>query len=257
MHTNITADAAAEKGMSARSLGIAILLHAIIIGVAFQQTRPDKPVQPQAVMSVAIDLQPSPSVPQQQSSPALTRAWPVPELELPGVVPAPDREIIPEPEPEPVFEPDPEFTETPEPSRREPVTKSDWPPRKDPSETEPTEQKKSDEPTAKETTSGKTGAKPKPGKLEGFPNPDTPPRILDPDWPRSVRRNFDGTVEVKVVVGTDGRAIRVEIQKGTGNKSWDDDLRDAFKEADYAPGVHHGTVLITSHVFRIHFKRTR
>ena len=243
--------------MSARSLGIAVLLHAIIIGVAFQQMRPARPVQPQAVLSVATDLQPSASVLQRQSSPALARAWPAPELELPGVVPAPDREVIPDQEPDPVYEPDPEFIETAESTRREPETKVDWPLRKEPTETERVEQQKTGEPSAKETSSGRTGTRPTTGKLEGFSNPDTPPRILNPDWPRSVRRNFDGTVEVKVVVGTNGRAMRVEIQKSTGSQSWDNDLRDAFKEADYAPGMHNGMVLITCHTFRVHFRRTR
>jgi len=244
--------------MSPRSFGIAVLLHACLIGMALQQLGEPEHVRPQAVMSVTASVQVPSSMPQPQRSPAQARAWPVPELELPGDVPAPDQEIDPTPEPEPLQEPQPEFTEAPEPENHRPVIKRDWTPRTD--VTEPVDapaERVSQVSDENVTTTGKEGDRPRSGEFEGFPSPDNPPRILNPDWPESVRERYTGSIQVKVVVGTNGRALRVELVEGTRNKTWDDRMLETFKNADYIPGVHNGMVLITSHIFRVHFRRTR
>lgn len=242
--------------MSPRSFGIAILLHACLIGVALQQLRKPEPVKPHAAMSVTANVQAPSAMPQPQSSPAPNRAWPAPELELPGVVPAPDLEIVPEHEPEPVYEPQPEIHETSQPETRQPVTQADWKLR-EPAVDQTVVQPVSESADETTTTVGKPSDAPRRGKLEGFANPDAPPRILDPSWPLAVRERFDGTVKVKVVVGADGNALRVELVQGTGNNTWDAKMLETFKEANYAPGMHNGMVLITSHTFRVHFRRTR
>ncbi|MBZ0138052.1 MAG: TonB family protein [Planctomycetes bacterium] len=224
--------------------------------MAMQQLTDPKLVEPLAAISVTADIQAPSSQPQPQNSPAPHRAWPAPDLELPGKIPAPDQEFVPEPEPKPVYEPLPEFTERELPETRQPVIKANWKPRREPPVEQPTTAPISDS-EEDITTEGVAAKRPSAGEIDGFPNPDSPPRILKPAWPRSVRENFDGAVSVKVVVGADGNALRVELIEGTGNNTWDTRLLETFNQADYTPGMHNGMVLITSHTFRIHFRRTR
>lgn len=243
--------------MSARSLGIALLLHALLIGVALQQLSEPRQVQPESVLAVATEIHAATSLPQPQSSPALPRAWPAPELELPGEVPAPDREFETETEPQPAHEPEPQLMDVSEaeapPVPRTPA-ETHWQPREPIPEVAEVMEPAEPQPLPSDSA-GKPKPSPRSGVLQGFPNPDTPPRILNPRWPRTVRDNFTGTVQIRVVVGMDGRAMRVELLEGTGNETWDERLLKIFQEADYIPGVHQGMVLITSHVFRVHFKR--
>jgi TonB family protein len=229
--------------MSARSLGIAVLLHALMIGVALQQWAEPRHVQPEAVLAVATEVQAASSLPEPQSPPAVASAWPAPEVELPGDLPPPDREMIHEPEPGPVEEPQPEFMETiaPPPVRAPLVESGLMPP--------------ADTPAAAESVPVAAAPAPRATRIEGFPAPDVPPRILDPEWPRVVRERFRGTIEVKVVVGVDGTALRVEVVDGTGNPDWDGKLESAFRRARYIPGMHRHAVLICSHNFRVHFRR--
>jgi TonB family protein len=86
-------------------------------------------------------------------------------------------------------------------------------------------------------------------------SPDQPPRIIDPQWPRSVRRRFTGSVVVDVSVTADGRATDVEVIEGTGNADFDEALSETFAESRYVPASTSGVPVACTHRFRVTFRR--
>jgi TonB family protein len=86
-------------------------------------------------------------------------------------------------------------------------------------------------------------------------SPDQPPGIIDPQWPRSVRRRFTGSVVVDVSVTADGRATDVEMVEGTGNADLDEALRETFADTRYIPASTSGVPVACKHRFRVTFRR--
>lgn len=84
---------------------------------------------------------------------------------------------------------------------------------------------------------------------------DRAPLLARVDWPRSMRRLFEGTVEVRVEIDRNGKAMRVELVRGTGHENWDNALLDAMRAAAYLPALKDHHPVPSRHTFRIEFVR--
>ncbi|MCG3184942.1 MAG: hypothetical protein ICCCNLDF_03111 [Planctomycetes bacterium] len=231
--------------MKFQHLGIALLLHAGAIGLAFWQLTPrrvQETHQP-AVVSAGI------RVFEQQAQPdeAFTPPSPAPEqpVEGPGELPPPTEILLPPEEPQPEPEPPQPLTpveETlPAPERSRQPSLFPRPQRaKPPAEPPPAA---AESPATTRASSGPVTA------------PETPPRILNPDWPLLVRKGFTGRVVIDVVVRLDGRAYEIEVIEGTGRAEWDQALVDTFRNANYLPGYLNGQPVICKHRYSITFRK--
>ena len=243
--------------MSPRSVGVAILIHAALITAALN-TLDDRDVASPSPAVLRVAPASVASAPDGAHSPALSRGQPVPELESRGESPVPVWEPswqleINEPEP-PAEAPGNQLPEhTPEVDPVAPPSAPSHPlrlpdPAPDPSHAESPAQPGSAAPDASHTGAGAaTGTRP----------PEAIPVLLDPDWPRALRRDFTGKVSVRVLVGTHGRALRVELLQGTGRSDMDTLVTRTFEQAMYQPGQRRGTAVICEHTFHVHFKRSR
>lgn len=231
--------------MKLQHLGIALLLHAGAIGLAFWQLTPrrvQETHQP-AVVSAGI------RVFEQQAQPeeAFTPPSPAPEqpVEGPGELPPPTEILLPPEEPQPEPEPPQPLTpveETlPAPERSRQPSLFPRPQRaKPPAEPQPVA---TESPATTRASSGPVTA------------PETPPRILNPEWPLLVRKGFTGRVVIDVVVRLDGRAYEIEVIEGTGRAEWDQALVDTFRNANYLPGYLNGQPVICKHRYSITFRK--
>lgn len=231
--------------MKFQHLGIALLLHAGAIGLAFWQLTPrrvQETHQP-AVVSAGI------RVFEQQVQPeeAFTPPSPAPEqpVEGPGELPPPTEILLPPEEPQPEPEPPQPLTPTeetlPAPERSPQPSLFPRPRRaKPPAEPPPAA---AESPATARASSGPVTA------------PETPPRILNPDWPLLVRKGFTGRVVIDVVVRLDGRAYEIEVIEGTGRAEWDQALVDTFRNANYLPGYLNGQPVICKHRYSITFRK--
>jgi len=238
--------------MKLKHLGIALLLHAGAIGLAFWQLTPrrvQETHQP-AVVSAGLRV-----FEQQQAQPedAFTPPQPAPEqpVEEPGELPPPTEILLPPEEPQP--EPErprplaPVEPTLPEPERSPQPSRFPRPqPAPQPSPSQPTAETQpvaAESPAASRASSGPVTA------------PETPPRILNPDWPLLVRKGFTGRVVIDVVVRLDGRAHDIEVIEGTGRAEWDQALVDTFRNANYLPGYLNGQPVICKHRYSITFRK--
>ena len=231
--------------MKFQHLGIALLLHAGAIGLAFWQLTPrrvQETHQP-AVVSAGI------RVFEQQAQPeeAFTPPSPAPEqpVEGPGELPPPTEILLPPEEPQPEPEPPQPLTpieeSLPAPERSPQPSLFPRPQRaKTPAEPPPAA---AESPATARGSSGPVTA------------PETPPRILNPEWPLLVRKGFTGRVVIDVVVRLDGRAYEIEVIEGTGRAEWDQALVDTFRNANYLPGYLNGQPVICKHRYSITFRK--
>lgn len=232
--------------MKLKHLGIALLLHAGAIGLAFWQLTPrrvQETHQP-AVVSAGLRV-----FEQQQAQPeeVFTPPQPAPEqpVEGPGELPPPTEILLPPEEPQPEPEPPQPLTQLeetlPAPERSRQPSLFPRPQRaKPPAEPQPVA---TESPAATRASSGPVTA------------PETPPRILNPDWPLLVRKGFTGRVVIDVVVRLDGRAYDIEVIEGTGRAEWDKALVDTFRNANYLPGYLNGQPVICKHRYSITFRK--
>ncbi len=219
--------------MSPRSIGTALLLHALMLGVLAQGVPPSAPSMPGAgVVQAMLNVSSAPP----SGSPA--RAAPLPAPQPP--VPEPEPEflpdtglLVPRPPAEPVFEPPTERTDThvlADPARDVAAAALHFP-----------AQPSSDE-------------QPAAAGDDGPASPDTPPLLLEPEWPRTVRLRYRGAVMVEVEVSEHGKALSAEVLQGTGDAGWDAAMRESFLTATYAPATADGKPVASRHRFRVTFR---
>lgn len=84
---------------------------------------------------------------------------------------------------------------------------------------------------------------------------DRAPLLARVDWPRNVRRMFEGRVEIRVEVDRQGKAVSVDLLRGTGHQNWDQALLEAMRGAVYLPAVKDHHPVPSRHTFRIEFAR--
>lgn len=82
---------------------------------------------------------------------------------------------------------------------------------------------------------------------------DKAPAILEVEWPRRLRRTFQGTVTIRVEVSADGAARRVDLVRGTGRDDFDRQLIEAMRAATYRAAVKDGQRVACIHQFRVEF----
>jgi hypothetical protein len=68
---------------------------------------------------------------------------------------------------------------------------------------------------------------------------------------------YDGRVDVLVTVGTDGKAIAVEVPKPSGNELADAVAKDAAARSQYAPQIFDCEKIIGTYVFAVTFSTSR
>jgi protein TonB len=234
--------------MTPRSFGTAVLLHAFALAILAQgivvprgNALPTGTVGVSLSKAIAHDhLDRPPELEQEPlSQPEAHTSELIERLETPLVVELPP--LPPEPEP-------------PEEVKQRIETLPSPPPRRSgrlPTRASPVHPATEEAPTAQE-------ARPAPAPAGGDNqeiSPDQKPRIIDPQWPRSVRRRFTGSVVVDVSVTADGRATDVEMVEGTGNADFDEALCETFADTRYIPASAGGVPVACKHRFRVTIRR--
>jgi TonB family protein len=76
------------------------------------------------------------------------------------------------------------------------------------------------------------------------PCADSLPKVKfapDPEYPKEARKKkVEGTVELSLVVGVDGRTSQVRVARSAGY-GFDEKAMDVVKKWRFAPGAEHGT----------------
>ena len=67
-----------------------------------------------------------------------------------------------------------------------------------------------------------------------------PPRVVKWNAPPDVRRGFSGRIVAVIQIDENGNLSGVHLDPGTGNKSWDRQLRNAFRKAEYKAATING-----------------
>lgn len=78
------------------------------------------------------------------------------------------------------------------------------------------------------------------GNLPGLPQIQHPPKVVGWDAPPDVRRGFRGRVVAVIQIDEHGKVTDICLDPGTGNKTWDRQLRNAFRKAEYKPATLNG-----------------
>jgi len=213
---------------------------------------------------------------------------PIPEPELlPVVQPEPEPVVLPElkdpipeppppePEPEPKPEPPPPEPEPkPEPPPPEPEPEPEPPPPEPEPEPKPPEPKPEPEPMKKEveqnTAINQTPPELKEQPPEEITNSNTPQsgaaaaqidvppkprRTIKPRYPAGARRRGEeGAVVLNVQINSDGRSIRVTIDKSSGSAELDQAAKRSVQKARFIPGKKDGRAIDSEARLTIIFK---
>lgn len=222
-----------------RSFGIAVLGHALGIAIVLQGVPPSHGtvVQNTILTSVAatqdVTIADRPLAEQTELADFEPAATPAPTQDAP-----PTEVTAPEPLPEPI-------DELPAPAQAQPEA-APAPPAPRGTFTKPAPAAPAEPAVPSPPTSPSASAQP-----EGF----VAPAIVSPDWPRTVRRRFTGTISVEVTVSAQGKATAARMLKGTGRDDWDEALLETFLESSYSAARRGATAVECTHIFAVTFKR--
>jgi protein TonB len=191
------------------ALGAVAALHAAVIGgFIYAQLRPP-PTPPEATLSVSFITE--------------TAASAAPAPTPPQPTPPPERQLMatPKPTPSPMTAPPPKPLAEPEPRREAPKA----------AQPAPASPPANAAPSA--AASPSTRAAGDPGATTTTP-PNFSAAYLNnplPAYPPAAKfRGYQGTVELRVQVGADGRASQVLISRSSGHAELDDAARDVVKK---------------------------
>lgn len=227
--------------------------HVILLLAAFGYAMPFREVSMPRVAAVSITgAATPPAIPE-----LAPQELPVPVVATPTEIPKPEPgelyvppEVIPDPEPNPELAP-PESPAVRMPPREHVVPELRKPepvhPEPPPAEPQP------DRAPVSIATPGPVSAKPSTVDPADSLQCDVAPRLTEVQWPRTLRRRFQGTVVVRVELDRAGALKSLQIVAGTGRKEWDDALLDAMRAARYQPAVKANTPVACRHTFRIEF----
>lgn len=233
-----------------RYFGIAVLGHALGIALVLQGVPRSHGLQSQPTLAVSIEsiaVAPDATEPEADTTELseFEQASPSEAIETP----APTEFLEPDPLPAP-----PEITPDPELPGHEPQ-----PPRPPVGPALPLQPKPPAAPASSEPdSSAPSSPSPEsaPSKAPSGPVGEfTAPVLLEPAWPRVVRRRFTGTVSVEVTVSAQGKATSARMLKGTGRDDWDEALLETFLESSYSPACRGATPVECTHIFAVTFKQ--
>jgi len=247
--------------LKVKHFGMAVLIHAGIIGSAWWVVeRPQiRDIQLTTLVTSEVQNLESTNPDPNQSPKPEGAAWPELHQAAPGSVPVPTEVILPEPEPQPEPEPPAREIAQPEgslgsPTRNE-ASQAEFRKSHETAETPPDTPIAGQPGAEGESSESTTPAGGPKSTNQVIESPDMPPRIISPDWPRSVRKRFNGSVLVEVVVMANGKASAVKMIEGTGQDDWDAKLVEVFEEAVYVPGMFKGMPVHSRHRFRVKFRQ--
>lgn len=87
--------------------------------------------------------------------------------------------------------------------------------------------------------------------------PDAVTNQVTPVYPAvSRRRGEQGVVLVKVMIGSDGRPTRIQVQRSSGHRRLDDAAVAAAGQSTYRPVQRHGRAVVTQTVLAFQFRLT-
>lgn len=224
-----------------------LVIHATVLLAAFGFAMPFREVSMPRVATVSIENAATPPASADPQDVSMPRPTTLPQV----TQPRPDAGELYVP-PEPVTEPEPDSPEIPP----EPVDATRDPaptpkPLRHPEQLPPTPEPV---PQSDATVPVAPSAPAQSGPLDSSLC-DRAPLLARVDWPRNVRRMFEGTVEIRVEVDRHGKAVRVDLLRGTGQQNWDQALLEAMRGAVYLPAVKDHHPVPSRHTFRIEFAR--
>jgi len=105
-------------------------------------------------------------------------------------------------------------------------------------------------------------APPKPDRALAPPQkakgPSRPPKVInwtDPPYPQQARQQgVEGTVVLRLTVGTDGAPTDVRVSKSSGHPALDDAAVVRVRQARFAPALKDGEPVSTSITFKVKFR---
>ena len=233
-----------------RYFGIAVLGHALGIALVLQGVPHSHGMQSEPSLAVSIEsvaITPDATEPEPDTT-ELSEFEQVAPAEVVESA-APTEFLDPEPLPEPPeVTPDPELPGH-EPARQRPPVGPPLPIQPKPPAAPASSEPKPSSPTSPSPESA-------PSKAASGPEGEfTAPVLLEPEWPRTVRRRFTGTISVEVTVSAQGKATAARMLNGTGRDDWDEALLETFLESSYSPARRGASAVDCTHIFAVTFKR--
>jgi protein TonB len=196
----------------------ALVLHGAVIYWVNQSPTPALPVVPPEIPPMTIEFsQPAPPVPVVEPPPPIPEPIPQPVVEPPP--PVEDELAVKPPPPKPVPKPKPVIKQAPKPLVKPVAKPVEQPPA-------PAQPVAAPAPPAPPAPAPITPASASAGYLKN-PAPEYPSRAM--------RRNWEGTVLLRVHVLASGKPGEIQLQKSSGHEQLDDAAQAAVKRWSFVP----------------------
>jgi protein TonB len=224
-----TANTSQPGGLNKQQMLLLVAVSALIHGGAWwflQQTRPEPLPTPPQIPEMTVELSsPTPPAPPTPEPPPPPPPPPPPEPEQP----VEDEDAV-KPPPKPVEKPKP--IEKPKPLEKPKPVKKVEPPKATPAPAQPAAPAAPATPSAPPPPAAAPGPVKESAAISGLASLGNPP----PEYPSlALRRNWEGSVVLRIQVLANGRAGSVTVTKSSGKPQLDDAAVAAVKNWKFIP----------------------